>query len=106
MSLDLSASDINQLQGPSGQVPYAKAINALKKRFDILPTDRVKNASTKKKVKDRQAELLRTLRASGQDTLARQFAAAPAAVLLSSLRASDCASFTRRTKHSWKLTGC
>ena len=76
MSLDLSASDINQLQGPSGQVPYAKAINALKKRFDILPTDRVKNASTKKKVKDRQAELLRTLRASGQDTLARQFAAA------------------------------
>ena len=28
------------------------------------------------------------------------------AVLLSSLRASDCASFTQRTKHSWKLTGC
>ena len=28
------------------------------------------------------------------------------AVLLSSLRASDCASFTRRTKRSSKLTGC
>ena len=70
MSLDLSASDISQLQqGPSGQVPYARAINALKKRLDILPSERVKNASTKKKVKERQAELLRTLRASGQEKL-------------------------------------
>ena len=36
----------------------------------------MKNQSTKKKVRERQAELLRTLRASGQDTLALQFAAA------------------------------